>query len=330
MNELQTITKGLPEPKAKAITDTLSMFFDKAGEWQSKVESLVITKPDQIGEMKMAREGRLHLKTMRLQADKTIKEIRTTIKNRMADDLAEDKLWLKAGQMIEITFKKLESDLEHKEKFAERYLQELQEKQRVERLEIIKPYDNGTMDLDSFSFGTMTDEQFESTLSLFKRNFETAQEEAEKKRKEEEIREKQRIADEERIRKENEALKAKAEAERAKARAAEEEIKRINRENEAKMQEERRKKEKAEAELKAEREANRIKNEREEKEARFMAEQQARMEQAPDKDKLLNWVNSMTIPPLSVKDEKAIKAYSDIASKFRGFKNWATQEINKL
>lgn len=319
MNELQTITKGLPEPKAKAITDTLSMFLDKAGEWQSKVESLVITKPDQIGEMKMAREGRLHLKTMRLQADKTIKEIRTTIKNRMADDLAEDKLWLKAGQMIEITFKKLESDLEHKEKFAERYLQELQEKQRVERLEIIKPYDNGTMDLDSFSFGTMTDEQFKSTLSLFKRNFETAQEEAEKKRKEEEIREKQRIADEERIRKENEALKAKAEAEKAKARAAED-----------KMKEERRKKEKAEAELKAERDANRIKNEREEKEARFMAEQQARMEQAPDKDKLLNWVNSMTIPPLSVKDEKAIKAYSDIVSKFRGFKNWTTQEINKL
>lgn len=363
MNELQTITKGLPELKAKVVTDTLSLFFDKAGEWQSKVSSLVITKPDQLGEMKMAREGRLYLKNMRVQADKTIKDVRTAIKNRMADDIAEDKLWLRAGQMIETTFKKLESDLEEKEKFGERYLAQVQEKQRAERLDLIRPFDLGIMNLDSFSFGTMSSEQFDTTLSLFKRNFELAQEEAERKQKEEQQKEAERLAEEERIRKENEELRIKAEAEEAKSRQAQEELRKVNeanaekerirkekeakaeaeriakkktedariaKENEAKVKAEREHKEKAEAELKAIKEANRIAAEKKEAEAKEKAAAAAKAALAPDKEKLKEWISKMSIPPLFVNDEKAVKAYTDISTKFRGFKNWATQEIDKI
>src|SRR5574343_201735 len=111
---------GLVETKRNDIAKDLGMFFEKASEWNQTIASIVITDPGETGKMKMAKEGRLTLKNMRLDAKKVVDAKRQVVKSRMADDKLEDELLLKAGQMVEATFKNLELKLEEKEKFAER------------------------------------------------------------------------------------------------------------------------------------------------------------------------------------------------------------------
>jgi hypothetical protein len=137
MENLTVLLKDSPvkaEIKSE-ISKSLDIFFSQANEWNETIKSIVITDPSEIGKMKMAREGRLTLKGQRLQALDIIKEKRSIVKNRMADDQLEDALLLSAGKMIEATFKNLESKLEEKEKFAERWEKEQKQKLRIERLD---------------------------------------------------------------------------------------------------------------------------------------------------------------------------------------------------
>jgi len=129
-NELILLVEssGIEKTKGEIIAQTLGQFFAEAAKWNATIESLQITDPKQTGKMKMAREGRLTLKGKRLEAAKIVKSERERVKNLMADFTLEDKLWLKALQMIEATFENLEGKLEEKEKFAERWEAELKAK----------------------------------------------------------------------------------------------------------------------------------------------------------------------------------------------------------
>ena len=175
-------TSGLEKTKQNQIAETLGAFFNKAAEWDDTIKSIVITSPEETGKMKMAKEGRLTLKNMRLEAEKIVKSKRDEVKYRMANDVLEDKLWLKAGQMMEATFKNLETKLEEKEKFAERWEAEQKEKLKQSRLAELLPlgfqYENG------FDLGNMSEQMYQS----LKVGLETAKkekEEAERKAEEE-------------------------------------------------------------------------------------------------------------------------------------------------
>lgn len=121
--------------KKSEVSRSLDLFFNQAVEWEQTIKNIIITDPTETGKMKMAREGRLTLRSQRLSALEIIKEKRSVVKNRMADDQLEDALWLGAGKIIEATFKNLESKLEEKEKFAERWEKEQKQKLRIERLD---------------------------------------------------------------------------------------------------------------------------------------------------------------------------------------------------
>ena len=122
----------------------------------------------------------------------------------MSNDVLEDTLWLKAGQMMEATFKNLETKLEEKEKFAERWEADRQEKLAAERMDILLPLGYNTS--FGYNLGKFTEEAFIAIkLGL----------EAVKKKKEDDefIAEVGRIAEEERlaaIAEENKRLKAEA------------------------------------------------------------------------------------------------------------------------
>lgn len=184
-------TSGLEKTKQNQIAETLGAFFNKAAEWDDTIKSIVITSPEETGKMKMAKEGRLTLKNMRLEAEKIVKAKRDEVKHRMANDVLEDKLWLRAGQMMEATFKNLETKLEEKEKFAERWEAEQKEKLKQSRLAELLPlgfqYENG------FDLGNMSEQMYQS----LKVGLETAKKEKE---------EAERKAEEERIAKEKIAL----------------------------------------------------------------------------------------------------------------------------
>jgi hypothetical protein len=175
----------LPDEKKEVVKNLLDPFFAKAREWQKQVETIVVTDPTQTDKMALAKTGRLQLKNMRLDAKDLVTLQRQSIKARMADDVLEDKLWLHSGQIMEAVFKNLETKLEEKEKFAERYQAELEEKLRAERTQILAEY--GQPEIPGL--GKMLQDQFDMYIAGVKAKFE-----ADKKAEEERI-EAQRIQD---------------------------------------------------------------------------------------------------------------------------------------
>lgn len=312
-------SSGLEKTKQNQIAEALGSFFKKASEWDDTIKSIVITSPDEAGKMKMAKEGRLTLKNMRLDAEKIVKAKRDEVKYRMANDVLEDKLWLKAGQMMEATFKNLETKLEEKEKFAEIWEANRKSKLKSERIEELDPYSE-FVSFDFIDLGGMSIEAYENLLNGAKLQLQ-AKEDAIRKSEEERIKkEKEEEEERERIRVENEKLKAEQEA--LKKQLEEE---RIKADNERKIAEEAAKKEREEQELKlkAEQEANakleaeikakeaftaKEKKDAEDKrnaeiKAKELAEKKA--QSAPDKIKLIEFANDIDIiiGPYLISDE---------------------------
>ena len=341
-NELVQLveTSGLEVTKQNQIAETLGVFFNKAAEWDATIKSIVITSPEETGKMKMAKEGRLTLKNMRLDGEKAVKAKRDELKYKMANDVLEDKLWLKAGQMMEATFKNLETKLEEKEKFAERWEAEQKETRKQKRIELITPYVSDWQFLDLYN---MTDEAFETMLSGAKLQAE-AKIEAERKAEEERIaKEKAEAEEKARIKDENEKLKLEAEVkekqladERAKAeaerKAMEANAAKLKAEADAKLKAEKEANEKLQAEIRAKAEAEeKTKRDAEIKAAaELKAKQQAEAKaaKAPKKQKLNTWIDGfvMGTPAGMNEDETVI----EILEKFEAFKKWAKTKIETV
>lgn len=225
------------EQKQHQVATALGSFFAEAEKWQSKINEIVVTSPDQVEEMKLAREGRLVLKNMRLDAEKVIKAKREELKVAMSAYTLEDKLWLRAGQMMEETFKTLEGNLEEKEKFAERWEAAQKENLRLARLAEL----NALGYEESGIFLAEMDEDTYVALRdglVAKRKQEEAEKQAalaaEAKRKEEEEEARKKlIADNQRLAKEKAAADKALEAERQKAAEAKAEADRLEAERKA-------------------------------------------------------------------------------------------------
>lgn len=332
-------TSGLEKAKQNQIAETLGVFFNKAAEWGATIQSIVITSPEETGKMKMAKEGRLTLKNMRLEAEKIVKAKRDEVKYAMANFVLEDKLWLKAGQMMEATFKNLETKLEEKEKFAERWEAERKEKLKAERLEQLLPL--GFQLENGFDLGNMDEQMFQS-LKLGLETAKKEKEETERKAEEERIaKEKAEAEERARIKAENERLKLEAEAkekqlaeERAKAeaerKAMEAKAAKLKAEADAKLKAEKEANEKLQAEIRAKAEAEeKAKREAEAKAAaELKAKQQAEAKaaKAPIKQQLNTWVDSFSLGKPIKENETTI----EIEEKFEVFKKWAKSKIEAL
>lgn len=62
---------GLDTQKQEYILEKFQDFFKIASEWETAAKSIVVSRPDQVAEMKMAREGRLFLKGKRVEIEKS-------------------------------------------------------------------------------------------------------------------------------------------------------------------------------------------------------------------------------------------------------------------
>lgn len=164
-NELIQVVEqsGLDKTKGQKITETLSVFFDKAAEWQTTIESLTINSIDEVGKMKTAKEIRLSLKNKRLEGEKLVTAAREIVKNRMADDVLEDKLWLKSGQIMKAVYDNLEGKAEWIEKYAERYESEQKEIRKSERTAELTPYAEFVP--FGIDLGNMSDEDYIKLLN---------------------------------------------------------------------------------------------------------------------------------------------------------------------
>lgn len=354
-NELTLVVEqsGIEKTKGEAISKTLGEFFTKANEWNATIEALQINDISETGKMKMAREGRLSLRDMRLDAKDIVDAKREEVKAKMADYVLEDKLWLKSFQMVEATFKNLESKLLEKEKFAERKeLERLQELEK-DRVNLLIPY-NEFCSIESLPLQTMSDEDFKHAFDKAKRLFDLDNADKERIEKERIAEQKAKEAEQERIRLENEKLKkeaeesarlakieadkrAKEESERLRKeaeerKALEEKAAKERAENEAKLKKAAEEKAKLEAELKAKKEAEEAEKKKLSDLAKKEAEEKRKADLAPQKDKITAWVDSFQLPKMNTDgfDDNAIEKSLQISEKFNAFKAWAKKEIKLI
>jgi hypothetical protein len=290
--------------------------------------------------------GQLITKELSEQTCKDAKEVRlklVKVRTGIAEIHKTQKAYfLAAGRFVDAwknkevePIEQMEAKLSEIEKYYENLERERLQKLESERLELTKQF----TEFPAANLSLMASETFEAYLTGLKVAYESkikAENDAEIERLRliEVDKENARLKaiEDERIRKENEALKLEAEkkekqlqAERKKQADILAEQKRIS-EVEAKKQADIIAKQKAE--LKAKEDAElKAKQEKEsfELEAKKQAEKAAK---APKKEKLTKWVNDFKIDiPLGLEKDTTVL---DIVSKFEAFKNWSKTQINNL
>lgn len=323
--EVAQIAQNVSVEKRNEVQSVLNHVFNGVSKMREQLETVVVQDENDKTNMKLANTIRLGVRQVRLDAEKTFDAKRAEVQAQMLSYKTEDQLWLKAKQTMQILTKEIEENARWKEETKQRYeaeQKELKVQQRIVKVSKVAP------EMARTEFENMSDETFEMFFAGIEKAY-TDKIEAEKKAEQERIeKEKAEIAERERIRKENERLKAEAERkekqladERAKAEAErkkiEEAAKKEREESERKLKAEQEKarieaekaaaeKAKLEAELKAE--ADRKENERKAKEA---AEKKAK--NAPDKIKLIELaaqIDGLNMP--EIKGEEAQKILADV------------------
>lgn len=291
-NELQTVLAENEIENPQQLESVFSPLFQQAKEWEEKAKKIVVTSVDQEEAMQQAREARLALKNIRVEADKKRKEMKESI-------LREGNAIQGMYNIIKFLIVPLEEYLEEQEKFAEREEEKRRLALKASREAELLKYG---VDIEYIKVEEMDDDVYQQFSSKAKAEHE-AKIEAEKKAEEEQIaREKAEAEEQERTRKENEKLKKDAE-EREKKLAIERK----------KLEAERKEREKVEAELKR-REEEKLQKEKEEKErlkreaeAKAKAEREAKL--APDKKKLEQLavrIVEIELPSVKSKEAKQI------------------------
>jgi len=221
-NELSlVISRSEVEPStALALNNSFLPMFERAKEWSDKARSLKVTNASQVREMRMAREARLALKDIRIEAEKTKKALK------------EDSI--KYGRAVQGVYNVIEDLIVP----TEQYLKEqedfviIQEEKRLEALRVIRRVDIEPL----FEFaligintdlGLFTDEEWIKVVNAAKKDKAESEAKIAKIESDRIAAEQAREAELELTRIENEKLKTAAiirEQEIEKERAAAEEI----------------------------------------------------------------------------------------------------------
>ena len=290
MQEITQVIKQseVEESTAKSLEENFIPFFQQAKEWSEKAKELIVTDVSQKEEMKMAREARLALKEIRINADKKRKELKQ-------DSIRYGRAVQGVYNVIEYLVVPIEKHLLDQEKFAE--------KQEAERIAALKAEREN--ELEPFSefvpfgvdLGGMSDDDYAKLFNGCRLQY-RAKIEAEQKAEAERIAKEKADAEEaERIAKENERLRIEAEK---REKEIQQERQRIEAERklaegkaakereiqEQKLKAEREEKERLEAEIKAKEEA-------EEKTRIEKEEAKRKAAAAPDKEKLLSFAKQL-------------------------------------
>ena len=347
------VPEGLEPATEKSLKETFLTYFEQAEEWRSKALAIQVAGVDDKDSMKAAKAARLELKSIRCAAENARKKLKE-------DSLRKGRAIDGIYNMLEFAIKPLEEHLEAQEKYAVRLEVERMEKRRTERLATLEGLDY----TPAVDLGQLTKDAWKGLLQDAKDLHELKKERERKAEEERLAKEKAEAEERERMRIENERLKAeaakreaeiqaekerlakeKAEAERlaaeAKAKAdaerlaAEAKAKAEREAAEAAARVEREKREKAEAEakrLREEQEAReRAEAERLAAEAKAKADAERKAKRAPDKAKIQSYADALLAIDLpDVKTDDALSVLAEIEKRVTQLSDWISGEVGKL
>lgn len=332
--EVAQIAENVSVEKRNEVQTVLNHVFNGVSKMREQLDSVAVADENDKVNMKLANTIRLGVRQVRLEAEKTFDAKRAEVQQQMLSYKTEDSLWLKAKQTMQILTKEIEEKARWKEETKERFeaeQKELKVQQRMLKVAKVAP------EMARAEFENMSDEAFEIFFAGIEKSF-NDKIEAEKKAEAERIaKEKAEAEEREKMRIENERLKAEAEAkekqlaeERAKAEAERKAIEakaaKLKAEADAKLKAEKEANEKLQAEIRAKAEAE----EKAKKEAEIKAAAELKAKQqaakAPIKQQLNTWVDGFSIGKPITQNETT----AEIEEKFEAFKKWAKSKIQTL
>lgn len=320
---------GVEATTAKNLQDSFLPFFNQAQEWAEKAKSIVVTSADQVQLIKDARQARLMLKEIRVNADKARKLLKE-------DSLRYGRAVQGVYNVIEYLIVPIEQHLEKQENFVKIQEAEQKAKLKLQREDELRTYAQFVP--FGIDLANMTDEDYQKVFSGAKLQYEAAIEEKERA-------EKERVDREIAVKLHNHrkdiiipywSYLSDDQKELDFSSVSENEFSMIiencktkksdfdKKQAEIKAENERLEKElqaKKDAEAKAQAEKERA--ERAEKAAARKAAK------APDKDKMQLAIENLSLA-FDVRDEESILTSQNIIARFESFKVWAKQEIEKL
>lgn len=193
---------GLEAPKIELLLGSYKSVFQKAKEIAEKANDIVVTDESQTDLMGKARAARLELKNLRVEAEKTRKQLKD-------QSLREGKAIDGMANIIKALIVPIEEHLEKQEKFAEVKAAERKAKRYSDRIEALSPY---VENVSIYNLNDMEDEAFTILLEQSKKAHEAALKAQELAKAEQEAKEKAEEEERKRIREENQKLKEEAEA----------------------------------------------------------------------------------------------------------------------
>jgi hypothetical protein len=113
MDALTVAVKGLEPASALQLRETFASFFEQVDGWAAKAAAIKVTSVDQKREMKLARESRLALREIRVNAEKARKRLKE-------DSLRMGKAIDGLANVIKSEIEPIEEYLREQETFAER------------------------------------------------------------------------------------------------------------------------------------------------------------------------------------------------------------------
>lgn len=287
ITDLTTITKALPTGSAADLQAAFMPYFERAAEWREKAMGINVTNLNQTKEMREAREARLALKDIRVNAEKT----RVKLKE---DSLRTGKAIDGMANVIKFLIAPIEEHLENQEKYGERLAEQQRAIARDEReCEAGKYLADFPQSID---LGAIDEYEFAKLLKFAKAQFEAREETAQRLEKERIEREQREAAEREAMRAENERLRAEREQQAALIAAERLEREKAEQEAAARLAAERAENERLrmEAEAKERAERDRIQAERDQQAAKEKA-----VASASDTAKMAAFIaelNSVSIP----------------------------------
>ncbi len=351
-------TSGLDEESALTLRRAFETMFADADRWARTARAIQVTDVVQVREMKLARESRLALREIRVNADKARKRLK---EDGLRRGKAIDGIFAVLKDLIE----PLEEHLLEQEKFAERAEEARKLQLRQAREEALRVL--GTDPIAYANLGETTEEVWALTLRsaqeakaareeaarqaelvrveaerIAAEKRDAARAEAARVEAERAERERQTAAENERLRAEAIVREREAAAERhaaAKERAAREEAaaaeKAILEEELRAKEAERLEAEKAAGAAKAHAAAleyqAQIEQAQQEQIAREAAERAEAAQLAPDREKLIAYANMIrNLKPLPCASERGRKAEAEIAKQIGKLAAWVENCAGKL
>ena len=341
--EVKELAIKVSEQKQAEVNTVLNQIFTGTADWEKQVEAIEIKDINDRMSINLADAARKNVKQARLAAEKIFDAKRDEVQQIKAEYDLEDKLWLKAKQVMQIKFKAIEEKAEWKAKFVERYeteQKELRTQLRIEKVKLFNP------EVNRIEIENMSDEMF----SVFATGLEKTYNDriaAEKKIEEDRIAkekaeaeriEKQRL-DNIRLQEEAEAREKQIEKERKEAKeiqdkkdaAIAKERDEAEKERKAladKAQEEAEAREKLQAKIQSDKdEAERIKHA--DIKAKKDADKKAKL--APDKEKLLAFGQALNdVPRPEIKAIEAVEIMARINGLMVKLNNYILEQAENL